>query len=55
MVACADVGKAINKNSCEGQIEGGPVYNLSFVTENIAYENGYTKAHSLPSIDTYRF
>jgi CO/xanthine dehydrogenase Mo-binding subunit len=47
VVACADVGKAINKNSCEGQIEGGAVYNLSFVTENIAYENGYTKAHSL--------
>ncbi|MEL7568327.1 MAG: xanthine dehydrogenase family protein molybdopterin-binding subunit [Dehalobacterium sp.] len=47
VVACADVGKAINKNSCEGQIEGGAIYNMGYVTENINYHNGYTKAHSL--------
>ena len=40
IVACADVGKAINLNSCEGQMEGGCVQNVGMVTEGIKYVNG---------------
>ena len=46
VVLCYDVGKAINKNSCEGQLEGGCVYNQGYVTENMGWENGITKARS---------
>ncbi|WP_214658878.1 xanthine dehydrogenase family protein molybdopterin-binding subunit [Candidatus Formimonas warabiya] len=47
IVACADVGKAINRHSCEGQMEGGAIYNMGYVTENMIQEKGYTRSHSL--------
>lgn len=47
IVICFDVGKAINKNSCEGQLEGGAIYNMGYVTENLNYQNGYTMSPSL--------
>ncbi|MGI6686071.1 MAG: xanthine dehydrogenase family protein molybdopterin-binding subunit [Bacillota bacterium] len=46
VVLCYDVGKAINKNSCEGQLEGGCIYNQGYVTENMGWDNGITKARS---------
>jgi len=46
IVICYDVGRAINKNSCEGQLEGGAIYNLGWLTENLSWEKGYTKGHS---------
>lgn len=46
IVICFDVGKAINKNSCEGQLEGGAMYNAGYVTENMNWQQGYTKGHS---------
>lgn len=46
-VICYDVGKAINKNSCEGQLEGGCSYCQGYVTEDIRWVNGITKAKSL--------
>jgi len=46
IVTCFDVGKAINKNSCEGQLEGGAIYNMGYVTENLNWDKGYTKSHS---------
>jgi len=46
IVLCYDVGKALNKNSCEGQLEGGAIYNMGYVTENMGWENGYTKGNT---------
>ena len=47
MIAACDVGKMINVNSCEGQLEGGALYNTGFVTENIAFDKGTIKAGNL--------
>jgi len=44
IVACYDVGKAINKNSCEGQLEGGAIYNQGWVTEDLKWQQGVNKA-----------
>ena len=44
IVACFDVGKAINKNSCEGQLEGGAIYNLGWVTEDLKWQHGVNKS-----------
>jgi CO/xanthine dehydrogenase Mo-binding subunit len=46
VVLCFDVGKAINRNSCEGQLEGGCMYNAGYVTENLSWQQGITKGHS---------
>lgn len=46
IIICFDVGKALNVNSCEGQLEGGAIYNMGYVSENMGWENGYTKANT---------
>lgn len=46
IVLCYDVGKALNRNSCEGQLEGGAIYNMGYVTENMGWEKGYTKGNT---------
>lgn len=47
LIAGADAGKMINKNSCEGQIEGGAVYNtLWATTEDLKWQDGITLANS---------
>ena len=44
IIAAMDVGKAVNRNSCEGQIEGGAVYNALWATlEDLKWETGITK------------
>ena len=47
IVAAYDVGRAINKNSCEGQLEGGAIYNMGYVTEDMGWQNGITKGNHL--------
>ena len=43
LIACYDVGQAINLNSVEGQIEGGALYGLGYgLTEEIILEKGIT-------------
>ncbi len=43
LISCLDVGKAINPQSVEGQLEGGAVYGLGYaLTEEIILENGVT-------------
>lgn len=45
IVAAADAGKAINRNSAEGQVEGGCIYNAMWATlEDLKWENGVAKA-----------
>ncbi len=46
IVAAADVGKAVNRNSCEGQLEGGAIYNMWYLKEDIKWVNGITKANT---------
>ncbi len=47
VVAAIDCGKAINRNSCEGQVEGGAVYNMLWATlEDLKWRNGITLANS---------
>jgi len=45
IVAAYDVGKAINRNSCEGQLEGGAVYCMWYMKEDLKWRNGITKAN----------
>ena len=63
MIACHDVGKAINPLSVEGQIEGGVVMSLGFaLTEDFPLENcvpkvkygtlGLFRADKVPPIET---
>lgn len=48
LVACYDVGQAININSVEGQIEGGALYGLGYgLTEEIILNQGITMTPSL--------
>lgn len=43
LVSCLDVGKAINPQSVEGQLEGGAIYGLGYaLTEEIILDNGVT-------------
>jgi CO/xanthine dehydrogenase Mo-binding subunit len=43
LIACLDVGKAINPQSVEGQLEGGAIYGLGYaLTEEIILDNGVT-------------
>ncbi len=46
IVASYDVGRAINRNSCEGQIEGGAIYNMWYVSEDLRQQNGIIKGNS---------
>lgn len=46
IVLCYDVGKALNRNSCEGQLEGGAMYCAGYVTENMNWQDGYTKGNT---------
>ncbi|MEG1548624.1 MAG: xanthine dehydrogenase family protein molybdopterin-binding subunit [Clostridia bacterium] len=47
LIAGIDAGKMINKNSCEGQVEGGCVYNALWAThEDLQWRGGITKANS---------
>ena len=46
IVACIDCGKAINRNSVEGQLEGGASYNLGWLREDLRWEKGVTRGNS---------
>jgi len=47
IIAGIDAGKVINKNSCEGQVEGGAVYHSLWAThEDLQWRNGITKANN---------
>jgi CO/xanthine dehydrogenase Mo-binding subunit len=47
VIAASDAGRIINKNSCEGQIEGGCVYHSWWPTmEDLKWENGITLANN---------
>ena len=43
LVACYDVGQAINRQSLEGQIEGGAIQGLGHVTEAVVLEDGISR------------
>ncbi|MDO4582261.1 MAG: xanthine dehydrogenase family protein molybdopterin-binding subunit [Bacillota bacterium] len=45
VIAAIDCGKAINRNSCEGQVEGGAIYNLGWLREDLCWRDGVTKAN----------
>ena len=47
IVACYDVGRAVNRNSCEGQIEGGAVYNMWYICEDLKQEKGIIRANKI--------
>lgn len=47
IIAGIDAGKAVNRNSCEGQVEGGAVYCALWPTlEDLKWENGITRANN---------
>jgi CO/xanthine dehydrogenase Mo-binding subunit len=47
IIAAVDAGKMINKNSCEGQMEGGAIYHALWPThEDLKWEKGITRANS---------
>ncbi|MFB3883964.1 MAG: xanthine dehydrogenase family protein molybdopterin-binding subunit [Thermodesulfobacteriota bacterium] len=51
LVSCFDVGRAINRSSVEGQLEGGAVYGLGYaLTEEVILERGVTLS---PSFSEY--
>ncbi|HYB69751.1 MAG TPA: molybdopterin cofactor-binding domain-containing protein, partial [Candidatus Bathyarchaeia archaeon] len=44
LAACYDVGQAVNRQSCEGQIEGGAVQGLGHaILEEVVLEQGVSK------------
>ncbi len=46
LIAGVDAGKVINRNSCEGQIEGGCIYHAMWAThEDLQWRKGITKAN----------
>ena len=48
VIACYDVGKAINPQSVEGQMEGGAIYGLGYaLTEEVIIQEGVIKTPSL--------
>jgi CO/xanthine dehydrogenase Mo-binding subunit len=51
LIACYDVGRAINRLSVEGQIEGGAIYGMGYgLTEEVVLEKGMTMT---PSFSEY--
>jgi CO/xanthine dehydrogenase Mo-binding subunit len=51
LIACYDVGKALNVLNVEGQLEGGAIYNMGYaLTEDLIVEKGYLKT---PSFSEY--
>ena len=47
LIACYDVGQAINLLSVEGQLEGGAIYGLGYgLTEEVILEKGITRTPS---------
>jgi CO/xanthine dehydrogenase Mo-binding subunit len=51
LIACYDVGRAINRLSVEGQLEGGAIYGMGYgLMEKIIIENGVIKT---PSFSEY--
>ncbi len=51
LICCLDVGKAINPQSVEGQLEGGAIYGLGYaLTEEVILEKGIMKT---PSFSEY--
>jgi CO/xanthine dehydrogenase Mo-binding subunit len=51
LIACYDVGRAINRLSVEGQIEGGAIYGMGYsLTEEVILEKGKTVT---PSFSEY--
>lgn len=51
LIACFDVGRGINRNSVEGQIEGGAIYGLGYgLTEEIILDKGVPRT---PSFSEY--
>lgn len=47
IIAGIDAGKMINRNSCEGQVEGGAIYHALWAThEDLKWEKGVTRANS---------
>ena len=51
LIACFDVGRAINLSSVEGQLEGGAVYGMGYgLTEEVILEKGVTLT---PSFSEY--
>ncbi len=48
LISCFDVGRAINRSSVEGQLEGGAVYGTGYaLTEEVILEEGITLTPSL--------
>ncbi|MBU4426518.1 MAG: molybdopterin-dependent oxidoreductase, partial [Proteobacteria bacterium] len=48
LASCFDVGKAINRASVEGQMEGAAIYGMGYaLSEEVMVENGYTLSPSL--------
>ena len=53
LIACYDVGRAINRLSVEGQLEGGAIYGMGYgLTEEVILEKGVTMT---PSFSEYLF
>jgi CO/xanthine dehydrogenase Mo-binding subunit len=51
LIACYDVGRAINPLSAEGQLEGGAIYAMGYgLTEDVIIEKGVVKT---PSFSEY--
>ncbi|MDL2217719.1 xanthine dehydrogenase family protein molybdopterin-binding subunit [Christensenellaceae bacterium OttesenSCG-928-M15] len=46
IIAAIDCGKAINRNSVEGQMEGGASYNMGWLREDLRWTKGVTKGNS---------
>ena len=48
LISCYDIGKAINRLSVEGQLEGGTIYGMGYaLTEEVKIEKGMTLTPSL--------
>ncbi len=51
LISCFDVGRAINRSSVEGQLEGGAIYGMGYgLTEEVVLERGMTMT---PSFSEY--
>jgi CO/xanthine dehydrogenase Mo-binding subunit len=51
LISCFDVGRAINRSSVEGQLEGGAIYGMGYgLTEEVVLDRGMTMT---PSFSEY--